>query len=150
MCREKMMWDSAGLGGLFIAAFLAATPVPFQSEIVFLGMLAAKIAAPITLIVVASVGNTLGSLVTCAIGRRLIRYENRRWFPVTPAQMTNAADWFNRWGVWVLLASWAPFGDVIVLMAGVLRTPWWLVILLVAAAKTGRYVVLAWAAGWVV
>jgi membrane protein YqaA with SNARE-associated domain len=150
MFGVRVMWESAGLGGLFMAAFLAATPVPFQSEIIFLGLLAAKIAAPFWLIAVASLGNTLGSLVTCAIGRGIVQYQDRSWFPVTPPQLARAADWFQRWGVWVLLVSWAPFGDVIVLMAGVLRTPWWLVTLLVAVAKTGRYTVLAWVAGWVV
>jgi membrane protein YqaA with SNARE-associated domain len=143
------MWEGAGLGGLWLAAFLAATPVPFQSEIVFLALLAAGVASPLVLVVVASGGNVLGSVVTYGIGRGVRRFQGRRWFPVTPAQMDRAEGWFHRWGVWVLLASWAPFGDVIVLMAGVLRTSLWQFLLLVAVAKTGRYVVLAWAAGWV-
>jgi membrane protein YqaA with SNARE-associated domain len=143
------MWQGTGLGGLFIAAFLAATPVPFQSEIIFLAMQAGHVAAPQVLVIVASLGNTLGSVVTYAIGRGVRRYQGRHWFPVTPAQMVRAEGWFHRWGIWVLLASWAPFGDVIVLMAGVLRTPIWQFLLLVAVAKTGRYIVLAWAAGWV-
>jgi membrane protein YqaA with SNARE-associated domain len=143
------MWEGAGLGGLWLAAFLAATPVPFQSEIVFLALQAAGVASPLMLVVVASVGNTLGSVVTYAIGRGVRQFQGRRWFPVTPAQMTRAEGWFSRWGVWVLLASWAPFGDVIVLMAGVLRTQVWTFLVLVAIAKTGRYIALAWAAGWV-
>ena len=138
------------LAGLFLAAFLAATPIPFQSEIVFLGLLATGTATPFLLVTVASVGNTLGSVVTYIIGCGILRYQDRSWFPVTPAQLDNASGWFRRWGVWVLLLSWAPFGDVIVLMAGVLRTPWWVFLALVALAKTGRYLVLAWLAGWVV
>ncbi len=144
------MWADAGLGGLFLAAFLAATPVPFQSEIIFLALLAAKVATPMMLILVASAGNTLGSVVTYVIGRGILRFQDRTWFPVTPAQLDRAAGWFRRWGVWVLLVSWAPFGDVVVLMAGVLRTPWWMFLALVAVAKTGRYMVLTWLAGWVV
>jgi membrane protein YqaA with SNARE-associated domain len=144
------MWNDAGLGGLFVAAFLAATPVPFQSEILFVALLAANLATPAMLILVASIGNTLGSVITYLIGRGILQFQNRTWFPVTPAQLDRAAGWFHRWGVWVLLASWAPFGDVVVLMSGVLRTPWWVFLTLVAVAKTGRYVVLAWAAGWVV
>jgi membrane protein YqaA with SNARE-associated domain len=143
------MGEGAGLGGLFIAAFLAATPVPFQSEIIFLAMLAGGVATPLTLVLVASLGNTLGSVVTYAIGRGVRHYQSGRWFVAKPAQVARAEAWFHRWGIWVLLASWAPFGDVIVLMAGVLRTPVWQFLLLVAVAKTGRYVVLAWAAGWV-
>jgi membrane protein YqaA with SNARE-associated domain len=144
-----VMWEGAGLGGLFVAAFLAATPVPFQSEIVFLALQAAGVASPMMLVAVASVGNILGSVVTYGIGRGVRQYQDRRWFPVTPAQMARAEAWFGRWGLWVLLASWAPFGDVIVLTAGVLRTKVWQFLLLVAMAKAGRYLVLAWAAGWV-
>ena len=56
--------------------------------------------------------------------------------------MAQAEGWFNRWGLWSLLLSWAPFGDVIVAMAGVLRVPPGRFLLLVALAKTGRYLAL--------
>ncbi len=129
--------------GLFLAAFLAATPIPFQSEIVFLGLLASGTVAPFWLIVIASVGNTLGSFVTYAMGRGIGGLRTKRWFPLTPAQIARAEGWFQRWGLWVLLLSWAPFGDMIVAMAGVLRVPFWQFALLVAVAKTARYIVLA-------
>lgn len=141
------MWEEAGLAGLFLAAFLAATPVPFQSEIVFLAAQAGAIAPVWVLIAVASVGNTLGSVVTCALGRGIARWQDRPWFPVTPAQLDRAAAWYGRWGMWALLLSWAPFGDAIVLVSGVLRTPWPAFVLLVGLAKTGRYIVLAGVAG---
>jgi len=44
--------------------------------------------------------------------------------------------------VWSLLLSWLPLGDVLTVVAGVLKTPVWLFFLLVAVAKTGRYLVL--------
>jgi membrane protein YqaA with SNARE-associated domain len=131
------------LSGLFLAAFLAATPVPFQSEIVFLGLQAAG--WPIGLLVLAaSVGNTLGSCVTYALGRWLSDQRDHRWFPLTPAQMTHAETWHARWGLWALLLSWAPFGDLIVAVSGVLRVPFPLFLALVALAKTGRYAALGW------
>lgn len=44
----------------------------------------------------------------------------------------------------VLLLSWAPFGgDALTVTAGILREPFWSFLLLVAVAKTGRYVALA-------
>jgi membrane protein YqaA with SNARE-associated domain len=143
------MWESAGLGGLFTAAFLAATPIPFQSELIFLAAQAAAIAPLWLLIVVASIGNTLGSCVTFVIGRQITRFQNRTWFPVTPAQLARATTWFQRWGLWSLLLSWAPFGDAIVLASGVLRTPWSVFLGLVAIAKTARYLVLAGLADWI-
>ena len=56
--------------------------------------------------------------------------------------MARAEGWFRRWGVWSLLLSWLPLGDVLTVVAGVLKTPVWLFFLLVAVAKTGRYLVL--------
>ena len=129
--------------GLFVAAFLAATPVPFQSELVFLGLQAAGSGA-LWLVVVASVGNTLGSCVTYALGRWLADRRDHRWFPLTPSQLIRSEGWWSRWGIWLLLLSWAPGGDVIVGLSGVLRVPFPLFLLLVAIAKTGRYITLAW------
>jgi membrane protein YqaA with SNARE-associated domain len=131
------------LSGLFLAAFLAATPVPFQSEVIFLGMQATGWETGL-LILVASVGNTLGSCVTYVLGRWLSDQRDHRWFPLTPDQMIRAEGWFRRWGPWLLLLSWAPFGDMIVAVSGVLRVPFPLFIALVALAKTGRYIALGW------
>ena len=109
---------AASLFGLFIAAFLAATPLPFQSEIVFLGLMASGSIAVWLLVIVASVGNTLGSCVTYAAGRGLGGARGARWFPVRPDQLGRAERWFQRWGLWALLVSWAPGGDLIVALDG--------------------------------
>lgn len=137
------MLTGATLSGLFIAAFLAATPIPFQSEVVFLALMAAKTADPWVLVVIASIGNTLGSCVTYALGRGIGGARGARWFPLTPEQMIRAERWFRRWGLWSLLLSWAPGGDLIVALSGVLRVPLWKFISLVAIAKTARYVAVA-------
>jgi membrane protein YqaA with SNARE-associated domain len=57
--------------------------------------------------------------------------------------MARAERWFERWGVWALLVSWLPVGDVMTVVAGILRTPLWLFLLLVGIAKTTRYIGLA-------
>jgi membrane protein YqaA with SNARE-associated domain len=63
---------------------------------------------------------------------------------VGPAQLDRATGWYHRWGRWSLLFSWAPIvGDALTVAAGVLREPFWSFLLLVAIAKTGRYLVLA-------
>lgn len=135
---------TAALAGLFAAAFLAATVVPAQSELVFVALQTADAAPVWVLVAVASLGNTLGAFVNYGLGRAVTRFEDRRWFPASKAQMRRAEAAFRRWGVWVLLLSWAPLGDVFTVIAGVLRTPIWLFAVLVALAKTGRFVVLAW------
>ncbi|MGF1659749.1 MAG: YqaA family protein [Rubrimonas sp.] len=137
----------AALAGMFAAAFGAATILPFQSEIVFAALLLAE-AGPVWLIVaVASVGNTLGSMVNWAMGRWIEHFRHRRWFPMTDAQLARAQGWYARWGVWTLLLSWAPFGDGFTVIAGVMRTPLWLFTALVGAVKTARYLAVAWALG---
>lgn len=129
----------ASMLGLFVAAFLAATPLPFQSEVVFLALQATGDHALWALILVASVGNTLGSCVTYAAGRGLGGARAARWFPLSGAQMDRAERWFRRWGLWSLLLSWAPGGDLIVALSGLLRVPFWTFLALVALAKSLRY-----------
>ncbi len=138
------MIGTAGLVTLFLVAFGAATVLPMQSEVVFVATQVSGAASLPVLIAVASVGNTLGSIVNYALGRGASRFGDRRWFPVRPAQLAQAQDWYARWGVWTLLLSWAPLGDAFTVLAGLMRTPLWLFVTLVGIAKTVRYVVLAW------
>lgn len=140
---DAALWSQ--LGGMFLAAFGAATILPFQSEVVFAGIQIAG-SVPLTLlIVVASVGNILGAVVNYFLGLGLEKFQDRRWFPVKPAALNRARGWYSSWGVWTLLLSWAPLGDAFTVIAGVMRTPFWLFVLLVSIAKTGRYLFLAWA-----
>ncbi len=132
------------LTGLFAAAFGAATILPLQSEVVFVGLQLAGTAPVSWLIVVASIGNTLGAGINYVMGRGIARFRSRRWFPVGADRLAQAERWYARWGVWTLLLSWAPLGDAFTVIAGTLRTPVWLFLILVSIAKTGRYVALAW------
>ncbi len=137
------MDPALSLVGMFAAALGAATLLPFQSEIVFVGLQARGIVPLWLLLAVASLGNVLGSAVNYVMGRGIERFRDRKWFPVTRGQLDRAQDWYARWGVWSLLLSWAPFGDAITVVAGVLRTPVWTFLVLVTLAKTGRYAILA-------
>lgn len=130
-------------GGLFVAAFTAATILPAQSEAALVALQLAGY-KPIWLVCVASVGNTLGAVVNWALGRGLVSAREKSWFPVRPATLERASGWYRRWGRWSLLLSWLPLGgDALTVAAGMLREPLWSFVLLVALAKTARYVVLA-------
>ena len=129
--------------GLFVAALLAATPVPFNSEVPFIAMQAAGWPVA-SLVIVASVGNVLGSCVTYGLGRWLGGWRDHPRFPIRPSQMARAEGWFRRWGLWSLLLSWAPGGDVLVAVAGLMRVPLPVFLVLVSVAKTARYAALAW------
>lgn len=127
---------------VFASAFLAATVVPFASEITLVAALAAG-GAVHWLLAVATLGNTLGALVNWALGRLMERFRDRRWFPVDAKQLERAQAWFRRYGVWSLLLAWAPLvGEPLTVIAGAMRVRIVPFLVLVAAGKAGRYAVL--------
>lgn len=139
------MTDLAALAGLFAVAFGAATILPFQSEPLLVGLLLASEIPAWLLVLVASVGNVLGAVVNWWLGGQVHRFRDRPWFPVKPEAMAKAEGWYRRWGYWSLLLSWAPImGDPLTVIAGVMREPLPVFLLLVTIAKTGRYIVLAY------
>ncbi|MBO1075593.1 YqaA family protein [Roseomonas marmotae] len=140
----------AACGGLFLAAFLAATLLPAQSEALLATLLLNGHPA-LALVASAAVGNIAGSVVNYGLGLGIARFGTRRWFPVSAAALARAQGWYARRGRWVLLLSWLPVvGDPLTLVAGVMRERFWVFLLLVGIGKLGRYVVLALAvdAAW--
>ncbi len=130
--------------GLFLAAFLAATIVPAQSEAVLVGLILAGDQPVLLLFLVATTGNVLGSVVNWLLGRFIEHFRHRPWFPVSQDKLARAEAWYRRFGIWSLLLSWVPIiGDPLTVVAGVLRTPFPTFLLLVTIAKAGRYAVLA-------
>lgn len=137
------MSDLATYAMLFAVAFGAATILPLQSEAMLIGLLLVDY-SPAWLIVIASVGNVLGSVVNWMLGRQVEKFRKRRWFPVNEAQLERAQRWYQRHGKWSLLLSWVPVvGDPLTVIAGVLREPLPVFLVLVTIAKVGRYLALA-------
>lgn len=131
------------LSGLFLAALIAATLLPAQSEAVLVALLLDG-GDPVLLVAAATAGNVLGSLVNWWLGLQVQRFQGRRWFPVSPVRLERAQAWYRRYGRWSLLLSWAPvIGDPITLAAGVMREPLRVFLPLVFIAKAMRYIVLA-------
>jgi len=137
------MIDLAVYVGLFLAAFVAATVLPMQSEAALVGLLLADIHPVWALVSVASIGNVAGSVVNWLLGRGIERFRERRWFPVGLAALDRAQGWYHRYGKWSLLLSWMPIvGDPLTVVAGVAREPFAVFLALVTVAKVGRYLVL--------
>ena len=133
---------------LFSASFLAATILPFYSE-VFLFALLRDGGDPATLLLIATLGNTLGAVVNWALGRYLLHFQDRRWFYFSKEQIAKAQRWFQKYGFWSLMFAWMPFGgDALTLIAGIMRTPLWLFLLLVGTGKGLRYLSVVYLAGW--
>lgn len=131
-------------GGLFLIALLSASILPLQSEAVLVGLLLSNNYPVGLLLMVASVGNVLGSLLNWYLGKYLQHFQQRRWFPAKPEQLDKASRWYLKYGKWSLLLSWVPIiGDPLTVIAGVLREPFLPFLLLVTIAKVSRYLVLA-------
>lgn len=129
-----------GLTGLFISAFLSATVLPMGSEGVLASLLLGG-GAPVILVVMATAGNVLGSLVNYAMGY----WANQGWLKrQKPGIMARAEQRFRRCGRWSLLLAWVPIiGDPLTLIAGVLRVNLLWFLALVTVGKALRYIVLS-------
>lgn len=126
---------------LFTASLLAATIFPAQSEAVLVGLYLTGNYSPTLLIAVATCGNVLGACINWLLGRYLEHFKNRRWFLVKEAALDRAARTYQRYGVWTLLLSWVPIiGDPLTVIAGLLRTPFLIFLLLVTIGKLARYI----------
>ena len=128
---------------MFASAFLAATFVPFASELTLAAGLAAGGSA-YWLVAVATLGNTLGAVVNWGLGRFIGHFRHRKWFPVDAKQLERARIWFRSYGVWSLLLAWIPVaGDALTVVAGAMRVRIVPFLVLVAIGKGVRYAVLA-------
>ena len=129
---------------LFISALIAATILPMQSEALLIGLLVAGDKSIVALVIIATLGNVLGSIFNWYLGQFITRFQNKRWFPASTTQLAKAESWYFRYGRWSLLASWLPVvGDPITVMAGVLGERFMPFLFLVTIAKGARYTVLA-------
>src|SRR5215213_899768 len=137
------MPDTSVYIGLFLAALLAATIIPAQSEALLVGLLISGHYQPWLLVTVASVGNILGSILNWLLGYGIQKFKHKKWFPVKEATLDRTVNWYKRYGRWSLLLSWVPIiGDPLTVAAGVMREKLGVFILLVTLAKAGRYCIL--------
>ncbi|WP_348638916.1 YqaA family protein [Salinicola sp. MH3R3-1] len=96
------------------------------------------------LLLVATLGNVLGSAINWYIGRHIDQYSHRRWFPCKKEKLDKTRAIYLRHGRWVLVLSWMPIvGDPLTIIAGFMREPLWSFLLIVTFAKGLRYLVIA-------
>ena len=137
-------WVEAGLWGLFVASFLAATILPLGSEAVLAVMaLGPWGTAPLWL--VATTGNTLGGMTTYALGRWGDLERVARWLRADPAKAWRWKDTIQQYGAVAALLAWLPLvGDAIALMLGMARAPRGPVLWYMLLGKAARYAVILW------
>lgn len=131
--------QNLGLLGLFIGTFLAATVVPFSSDALYIAVLAAT-KDPAGCLIVGTLGNWLGSVLTYWMGW-MARWEwIEQWFKVEKTKLEKQKAFIDRWGEWSALLCWVPLiGDVIAIALGFYRSRPVPVILLMLVGKFARF-----------
>ena len=128
---------------LFIISFLAATILPLSSELVLSTMLLTDSFDKYLLLVVASFGNILGSSVNWYLGKKILIFKDKKWFPANERQIAKGEIYFKKYGIWSLLLAWVPIiGDPLTIIAGILRVKFFTFLLLVSISKISRYIFL--------
>ena len=133
--------EKIGLIGLFIGTFLAATVMPFSSDALYIGTLAAGF-SPVATLIVGTLGNWLGGVTTYFLGR-LAKWEwVEKTFRVKREKLDKQKKYIDKFGVWIALISWIPvIGDVFVIALGFYKCPAVWSIFLMLVGKFGRFAI---------
>ena len=126
---------------LFISSFLSSTILPGHSEITLITLVLLEKYSQFLLILYASLGNILGSIVNWYLGIYITKFMNRNWFPLKKKQLDKASLWYLKYGKWSLFLCWVPiFGDPLTIIAGVFRVPLIIFLTIISISKVLRYV----------
>ncbi|HAG53165.1 MAG TPA: hypothetical protein DCL21_05195 [Alphaproteobacteria bacterium] len=129
---------------LFSSAFMAASILPAQSEILLGSLISKEVYDVYLLIAVASLGNVLGSVLNYGIGKYLMHFQDHKYFPIKKNLLKKAEDYFHKYDSKILLFAWAPvIGDPLTIIAGAFRTKMWVFLVLVTIGKSIRYSIIA-------
>lgn len=122
------------VGGLAASAFLSATLLPGNSEIALAAFLAVWPTWAWPALIVATVANSAGGATSFWLGRVAPRKEiPERW------ELR-----LKRFGPVSLLLSWTPvIGDLVTVVAGWLRFPFWISTFWMTLGKALRYIAIA-------
>ena len=141
---------SYGYMGMLVAAFLAASILPFSSEAVMVGLQAAGL-DPIMLIVYGTIGNVLGSMFNYTIGRLGKMGWIEKYLHVKKEELDKAHRFMAGRGAWMGLLSVIPvIGDVITVALGLMRANVVIVVVSVTISKLLRYMLLVYGASFFV
>ena len=131
------MVEEYGVFGLFVLAFLAATILPFSSEVAVVSALYGGMSST-TVLVAASLGNVSAILLNYTLGHWLReRYDSK----LRSSKMGRKALHFSKkYSIWALLLTPFPvIGDPITLAAGVVRLKLLPFILIAGGLRISRY-----------
>ena len=138
-----MLDESIGIWGLFLSAFVSSTIAPGGSEAVLAYMVSEKLFNVERLIIIATIGNTLGALTTWFLGVLAAKK-----FPadeLLSKKKQKSLSIVRKWGVWTLFFSWLPIiGDGLCFAGGWLKLPIIFSCVAIFIGKAIRYVFVAY------
>lgn len=132
-----------GYVGLFLASFLAATVVPFSSELIFSAMVLGGKLDPWACVLVATAGNWLGSLTSYYVGYLGKIEWIEKYLRVSHDKIIKYSIRIQKYGEWMAFFSFVPFiGDVIAVATGFFKCRFVPTAVIMLVGKFVRY------AGW--
>lgn len=132
-----------GYLGMFLSAFMAATIVPFSSDVVLVGLIAAG-GNSVILVITATLGNWLGGLTSYYLGY-IGKWEwLEKYFKVKPETLEKQKHRVDKWGASLAFMSWLPgIGDVLAIALGFYKVDFKKMAIYMFLGKGLRFV--AWA-----
>lgn len=129
---------TVGLTSVFLISFVSATLLPMGSEPAVFAVIKVNPSMFWPVILVATVGNTLGGVVDYWMGyvakQTFAKERSSRWF-----------GWLERFGPKTMLLGWMPgIGDPICTLSGWLKLPFWPSVFYMAIGKFVRYILMTW------
>ena len=128
---------------LFFSAFISATLFPLGSEALLIYDIKEGYNIYF-LVIVATIGNSLGSLLNYFLGLKGEEYLVEKKL-INEKVILKSKSYFDKYGSISLLFSWLPIiGDPITFVAGILKYDLKKFIVLVVIAKLSRYIFIAY------
>lgn len=135
------LFQSWGYVGLFLATFLASSIVPFPSGVVFVMCVSDQSFNPLCCILIATLGNTMGSLILFSLGR----LGKLRWLctygRIKPQKLRKFVNKAKKWGPPLALTAFIPgVGQALVVALGFLHCDTLKCATFIAIGKLIRYI----------
>ncbi|MCH5323278.1 MAG: DedA family protein [Helicobacter sp.] len=143
-----MDFESLGYLGLFLVCFIASSLYPLGSEVFVIGFIALDYSS-LGVLIVATCGNTLGSLSTYYLGYLGENYGKKYGSKKMLLKIQYYQDKMNRWGFVYAFFTFLPLiGDGFAFVLGYIKYPFWKAVLFIALGKAFRYYLLIFGTLW--
>ncbi|MBQ8488034.1 MAG: DedA family protein [Prevotella sp.] len=136
-----------GYFGMFVASLLAGSVLPFSSEAVMVGLMAAGL-DPWQLALYGTIGNVMGSMFNYWVGHMGKVEWFERYLHVKPKDMERAERFMAGRGAWMGFFAFLPvIGSAITILLGLMRSNIVITLISITMGKIFRYIILIYGAG---